>query len=58
MYPIRSEVRRDILGHSPDTQTAVYTHSCHAARERAVKLASTYADVLTDERHVKKMQKA
>jgi integrase len=40
-------VRRDILGHSPGTMTASYTHSYAEARERAVELVSEYGEAQT-----------
>ena len=46
-------VRRDILGHSPGTMTASYTHSYLEARERAVELVSGYGEGRTDEKYVK-----
>ena len=46
-------VRRDILGHSPGSMTASYTHSYFEARERAVELVSESAEVRTDKDYVK-----
>jgi integrase len=46
-------VKRDILGHSPGSMTASYTHSYAEARERAVELVSDYAEVLTGAKYVK-----
>jgi integrase len=50
-------VRRDILGHSPGTMTASYTHSYHEARERAVELVSAYRETRTDEGCVKNAER-
>lgn len=50
-------VRRDILGHSPGTMTASYTHSYAEARERAVELVSGYGEERTDEDCVKNAER-
>ena len=50
-------VRRDILGHSPGTMTASYTHSYAEARERAVKLVSEYGEARTGEDCVKNAER-
>ena len=49
--------RRDILGHSPGTMTASYTHSYSEARERAVELVSEYGEARTDEDCVKNAER-
>jgi len=46
-------VRRGVLGHSPRTMTASYTHSYREARERAVELVSRYGEALTNAAYVK-----
>ena len=46
-------VRRGILGHSPGTMTASYTHSYVEARERAVELVSAYGEARKGEDCVK-----
>jgi integrase len=50
-------VRRDILGHSPGTMTASYTHSYQEARERAVELVSEYGEARTGEDCVKNAER-
>lgn len=54
---IPEAVRRDILGHSPGSMTASYTHSYREARERAVELVSTYAEARTGEDCVKNAER-
>ena len=46
-------VRRDLLGHLPNSMTGDYTHTSSEGMERAVRSVTPYSGVETNEEYVK-----